>query len=108
MYYSLQFVNSSNKNKTAWKIIRINKITKEKINPITLKIGQLVITNVPQIANEFNNYFISIAKNTLKEIEYIKSNKILDNNGINYLNHKNTATTKTMFLEPTCEKSYKL
>src|SRR5215469_6031060 len=65
LYYKDIIGKSKNKIKTTWNIIHKETINQSNDNNIkTLKINNCIIRNQRLIANEFNNYFLNIAKNT--------------------------------------------
>ena len=58
--------NSENKIKSTWKIINEEKGTgKDRRHPLCLQIDNRTIYNLDDIANTFNNYFLSIARNMI-------------------------------------------
>ncbi|PNF30487.1 hypothetical protein B7P43_G10883 [Cryptotermes secundus] len=62
--YTYKINKSLNKNKTMWDIIKFEtNRTSSADKAITLNIDGISITNQHVIANEFNKYFLSIAKN---------------------------------------------
>jgi len=66
MYYNNKLANSTNKPKTAWSIIKT--ITNNKKNPndiqvLMIEIGGKITTHHQTMAEEFNNYYVSVAYN---------------------------------------------
>ena len=64
MYYNNKLANSTNKPKTTWSIIKT--ITNNKKNPndiLMMEIDGKITTHHQTIAEEFNNYYVSVADN---------------------------------------------
>ena len=64
MYYNNKLANSTNKPKTTWSIIKT--ITSNKNNPtgiLMMEIDGKITTHHQTIAEEFNNYYVSVADN---------------------------------------------
>ena len=93
-YYRCFFTENANDIKNTWRGIReiIDLRGKTKNNLTSLMINKELINNPTKIANEFNNYFSTIAENLQKNI-YSK-----DENFEKYLKNKNN---KSIFLTPT-------
>ena len=64
MYYNNKLANSTNKPKTTWSIIKT--ITSNKNNPngiLMMEIDGKITTHHQTTAEEFNNYYVSVADN---------------------------------------------
>ena len=82
MYYNNKLANSTNKPKTTWSIIKT--ITSNKNNPngiLMMEIDGKITTHHQTIAEEFNNYYVSVADNI--------TNNNLVNNTVGDLNKNN-------------------
>ena len=61
-YYTTEFYKHHNDIKATWKLLRAAmQIEDKKVNQITLKINGLLVEDPETIANNFNNYFVTIA-----------------------------------------------
>ena len=66
MYYNNKLVNSTNKPKTTWNIIKT--ITNNKKNPNNISLMEIdgkTTTHHQTIAEEFNNYYVSVFDNIM-------------------------------------------
>ena len=64
MYYSNKLANSTNKPKTTWSVINIITNNKKFPNDILMmEIDGKITTHHQTIAEEFNNYYVSVADN---------------------------------------------
>ncbi len=66
MYYNNKLVNSTNKHKTTWNIIKT--ITNNKKNPNNISLMDTdgkTTTHHQTIAEEFNNYYVSVFDNIM-------------------------------------------
>ena len=71
-YFNKYFEGDWNNIKNTWKGIK-NIITLKNLSsdvPIALSVNTVTISNPCDIANTFNNYFTSIAKETKENINY--------------------------------------
>jgi hypothetical protein len=84
--YAVKIDKSLNKNKAIWDVVKLqtNKIG-NRDQVITLNIEGALVRNHQDIANEFNKYFLSIAKNIIKEQNYIVFHKQDNNTPFYYL-----------------------
>jgi hypothetical protein len=75
--YADKLNNSLNKNKTIWEIVKLgtNK-TRNNDKATTLNIGRASVSNHQVIANEFNKYFLSVAKNINTNQNYPNGHKL--------------------------------
>jgi hypothetical protein len=89
MYYNNKLANSTNKTKTTWSIIKT--ITNNEKNPNTTRILMMeidgkVTTHHQTIAEELNNYYVSVADNITNNNCVINTIGDLNkNNTLNYL-----------------------
>jgi hypothetical protein len=84
--YAEKINKSLNKNKTIWDILKLetNKTGKtDKV--ITLNIEGTPVSNHQEIANEFNKYFLSVAKNINIKSNDFKSHKLDNTIPLHYL-----------------------
>ena len=66
LYYSAKLINSTNKPKTAWNIIKTITNNQNKLNKtIMMKLEGQLTTDSQTIAEELNTYFISAADNII-------------------------------------------
>ena len=79
MHFDKMILNSTNKPKTTWNIVKTisNRVTTPN-NFAALKISDIPTNNPFAIANAFNSYFLSVAEN-LK----LNNNNNLDSNSAN-------------------------
>jgi len=87
MYHNNKLVNSTNKPKTTWSIIKT--ITNNKKNPndiLMMEIDGKITTHHQTIAEEFNNYYVSVADNiTNNNPVNITIGDLNKNDPLNYL-----------------------
>ena len=63
-YYNNKLANSTNKPKTTWNIIKTITNNKKNLNNISMmEINGKTISHQQTIAEEFNNYYVSVADN---------------------------------------------
>jgi hypothetical protein len=92
MYYNNKLANSTNKPKTTWSIIKT--ITNNKKNPndvIRMEIDGKITTHYQTIAEEFNNYYVSVADNITNNNNNPINNTIGDLNKNDPLNYVHSA-----------------
>jgi len=85
LYCNKLLLNSNNKSKTTWNIVKTitnNKNTNNNIS--TMNIKDKISSNHLAIANAFNTYFSSVAENLLIK-NFSGKNTINNNNSISYL-----------------------
>jgi hypothetical protein len=77
-YFNKQVLNSNNKRKTVWDITKLvtGKLTPNDVCQ-ELIINENVISNSQDIADSFNNHFLSIAENNSNSISK-GNNHLLD------------------------------
>ena len=73
-YYNSKFSSVSGDKKKIWKIINSLRGKSKQTLPSSFKIGGKDETCYRTIANRFNRYVSSFAKNMNKDIDLIKSN----------------------------------
>jgi hypothetical protein len=88
LYYNKLLLKSNNKPKTTWNVVKTMTNNKDIIKNIsTMNITDKISCNLLAIANAFNTYFLSVARNLL--IKNFSGKNIIDNkDAIHYL-HKN-------------------
>ena len=94
-YYDKYFERNWNNTKSTWKgiksLISLKTVASNVPAVLTLDNGD-TITNPYDIANTFNNYFVSIAETTKKSIKY--SHK-------HFSDYLSNESISTLFLQPT-------
>jgi hypothetical protein len=83
--YADKINKSLNKNKTIWNILKLesNKIQNSD-KAISLNIAGTLVSNYQEIAEEFNKYFLFIAKNIIKQ-NYFKPHNPNNTTPLHYL-----------------------
>jgi exonuclease III len=85
-YYADQITKASNKNKKIWALINLESNRVKSANQIdTLNINGVRIKERQKIANELNNYFLTIAKNIKKHNEFDHQDKASKDAHLSYL-----------------------
>lgn len=81
MYNDSLLINSRNKTKTAWDIVKPNTKKTNKQTDISIKITEELITDEPTIVcNHFVNYFSSVSNHETNNAKPITNLHALDNN----------------------------
>ena len=68
LYYNKLLLNSNNKQKTTWNIVKTITNNKNANNISTMNRKDKLSSNPRAIANAFNTYFWSVAENILRKI----------------------------------------
>jgi hypothetical protein len=86
LYYADKIKKSLNKNKIIWDIVKLetnNCVTTEKIN--TINVDGKSISDRQEIANAFNQYFLTIAKNVKTKLNALISHNSDNTTPLSYL-----------------------
>lgn len=80
----MDIAQAENKTKATWNVINQNRNTKSKTKePVVLNLNDKIVNDPEEVSTEFNNYYINLPKNILKDQEpyriifFLKQIKVL-------------------------------